>query len=483
MTPPDHKTSRPRKRRWLRFTLFALLAVLIGATARYGPAMASVGAGYGAKLLCSGVFVSGRDPEAILTQDLSFLPGIKGEVDRERKTATVTFLFQPVTAVYREGLGSTLAVDGVSVEQLLAQVPPDLTPKTFPEDAPWPLGDGEPETPRPKVDPAAIERALDYAFSEIEGEPQKRTRAALIVYRGHIVGERYAEGLDEKTPLLGWSMTKSVTNALVGRLVQRNQLALDQTRLLPEWGGEGDERGALTLDQLLRMESGLAFEESYFQPRADAVTMLFRSADASALAANKPLAYKPDTHWSYSSGTSNVLCRIMKNTFESDLAAYWSFPRRALFDKLGMRSAVMEVDASGTFVGSSFMYATGRDWARFGLLYLHDGVFAGERILPKGWVEGSGTPTPHSPIGKFGRHFWLNAGEPGAPETRERGQLPADLLLAAGFQGQHVAILPSHDLVCVRLGLSIRESAWDLTPFVKGALEALPSAAAAKTTP
>jgi hypothetical protein len=179
-------------------------------------------------------------------------------------------------------------------------------------------------------------------------------------------------------------MTKSVTNALVGILVGQGKLSVDEPAPVPEWSGPDDPRGAITLDQMLRMSSGLEFGEIYEDPRSDVCLMLFSVRDAAAYAADKPLETGPGGKWYYSSGTTNIISRIVRDSVGGTQADYFAFPRRALFDRIGMRSAIIEPDPSGTFVGSSYMYATARDWARFGLLYLQDGVWEGERILPEG---------------------------------------------------------------------------------------------------
>ena len=196
--------------------------------------------------------------------------------------------------------------------------------------------------------------------------------------------------------MLGWSMTKSVTNALIGILVKQGKLSLDQLAPVPEWSDPADPRHAITLDQLMRMSSGLEFSEDYADLTTGVTQMLYNTDDMGAYAAAAPLEAEPDGVWNYSSGTANIVSRIVRDTVGGSDEEYLTFPRRALFDPIGMTSAVMEPDASDTFVGSSYMYATARDWARFGLLFLQDGMWEGERILPEGWVDYSITPTPLS---------------------------------------------------------------------------------------
>jgi CubicO group peptidase (beta-lactamase class C family) len=267
-------------------------------------------------------------------------------------------------------------------------------------------------------------------------------------------------------PLPGWSMAKSVTAALAGVLVARGAWRLDARLAAPEWRAPGDPRAAITLADLLGMKSGLAFVERYGDPLSDVNVMLWASGDTGAFAAGKPLARPPGTHWEYASGTTNILARAMRDPLGPDYAA---FPRRALFGPAGMASAVLEPDASGTFVGSSFMYATARDWARLGLLFLGDGVLDGERILPAGWARTAATPAV--PGSRFGAHWWLRLKRPpGAPAA----PLPADVFHAGGHAGQNISVVPSRALVIVRLGHSVGEGAWDHEAFAARIIAAIP---------
>lgn len=318
-----------------------------------------------------------------------------------------------------------------------------------------------------------LDTVLDQAFKESNPEHQRRTRAVVIVHKGHIVAERYATGIGPDTPLIGWSMTKSVINALAGTLVKDGRLAIDGPVPLPEWQKPGDPRGRITLDELLRMSSGLRFDEDMANPMADVMQMLLGTADMSMYAAAKNLGATPGAKWQYSSGTSNIIARVIRNVLSND-QEYWTYPRRALFDRLGMTGAVMETDAAGTFVGSSFMYATAREWARFGMLYLQDGVWDGQRILPEGWVEYTRSPAPSDPRKHYGAHFWLVVPD----EYRgSGGSLPDDVFHAAGHEAQFVTIVPSRDAVIVRLGLTRYADAWDQVAFVRDVLAALGPAA------
>jgi CubicO group peptidase (beta-lactamase class C family) len=435
------------------------------------------GSGYKAKALASGVFVSGREAERVIRDDLSDGPWVlvSGRVDLEERSASARALgLVRSRAICREGLGCTL-VKGLTEEEIRSQPydPPPVS-EVDPGEIPWPNGDALPDgPPQPAdVDAAKLDAAVDEVFAEPADSGKRETRAVVVVYRGRIIAERYAEGFDAGTPLPGWSMTKAVMGALVGIRVGQGALDLHAAAPVPEWRGPGDPRAAITLDQLLRMSSGLAFGETK-DSNSDMVTMLFDRGDAAAYAAEKPLEHPPDTHWQYSSGTANVVSRIVRHSFKGDQAAHFGFPRRALFDRIGMRSAVIEPDASGSFVASSFMFATARDWARFGLLFLEGGVWEGERILPEGWVEYSTRPTPRAPRGRYGAHWWLNAGEPDDPSDRPWPDLPTDTFSTRGHEGQEVVVVPSRELVLVRLGQSRPENAYSSNDFGAAVLAAI----------
>jgi CubicO group peptidase (beta-lactamase class C family) len=249
-----------------------------------------------------------------------------------------------------------------------------------------------------------------------------------------------------------------VLAALVGVAVEEGRLALHAPAPVPEWSDPGDPRHAITLDQLLRASSGLAFDEHYGTTN-DVSRMLFTEPDTGAFAARSPLAAPPDTVWSYSSGTSNLIARMLRDAFDRDLAAMVRWSRERFFGPAGLTSAYLEPDASGTFVASSFAFMTARDWARFGELHRRDGVWNGRRVLPEGWVRYVTTPTPAAPEGIYGAHWWLNAGDPADPARRMWPKVPRDAYAARGHSGQYVVVVPSAKLVVVRLGLSLCEEA------------------------
>ena len=460
----------------LRFSSAAVLIAATLACSGLGQTLQS-GAGYKAKELASRVFVSGREAERVIRDDLSDGPMVlvSGRVDPEDHSASARALgVVRSKAICREGLGCTL-VKGLTEDEIRSQpYDPPTAPAADPSTVLWPSGDALPDGPpqTASIDAAKLDAALDQVFAEPSDSGRRETRAVVVVHRGRVIAERYAEGFDAQTPLPGWSMTKSVIGALVGIRVRQGALDLQAPAPVPEWRSAGDPRGEITLDQLLRMSSGLAFGETK-DSNSDMVTMLFDRGDAAAYAAAKPLEHPPDSHWHYSSGTSNIVSRILRHSFGGDQAAYFRFPREALFDRIGMGSAVIEPDASGSFVASSFMFATARDWARFGLLFLEGGVWEGERILPEGWVEYCTTPAPRAPQGRYGAHWWLNAGDLDDPSDRPWPDMPADTFSARGHEGQEVVVIPSRELVLVRLGQSRPESTYSSNDFGAAVLAAI----------
>jgi CubicO group peptidase (beta-lactamase class C family) len=455
----------------------ALLAVGLGIWGyRTVDDMAEVGTANKAMLLCSAVFVSGRDPDEVLAAELAGpeLDRIDAEIDRQARSVTASMLWANAEAVHRPGIGCTRLV-GVSAEALHDQVDlealppaPDLATEN------WPRGDRIGETEALPFDRAALDAVLDGAIAEPDPEAPRATRAVVVVWRGELIGERYAPGFDASMPLTGWSMTKSLTNALIGLRVMDGTLELEASAPVPEWQDPEDPRSAITLDQLLRMSSALEFGEVYGSVRSDAVQMLFgpKGRDMGGFAASKPLVGPPDSVWNYSSGTTNLVQRILRDSFD-DLEAYHGFVRGRLLHPLGMTRTTIAPDASGTMVGSSFGYATARDWARLGLLFLQDGVWEGERLLPEGWVDYSTRPTPEAPQGSYGAHWWLNAGTPDDAADRPWPELPPGAYSASGFEGQYTMVVPSHDLVVVRQGYTPEQGRWSMAEFTARVMETL----------
>jgi CubicO group peptidase (beta-lactamase class C family) len=457
---------------WL---IAAAVAGGAAAAAYYYP-IAKLGSGILAKTVCSGVFVSHRSPEKVREEDLTGppyeplekFPEPKIAWDAKRVTASFFDLGRQ-TAIFREGFGCTL-VDGTTEDGLRAQSAGLPSATASDPEALWPEGERVDLEAIPLgVDRAALKAGVEAAFAEPDPKhPSRRTRALVVVHDERIVAERYAPGFDATMPLLGWSMAKTAINTLVGLRVKDGKLAVTDRALLPEWR---DVRHEITLDQLLHMTSGLAFKEDYGADDRDVREMLFIEDDKSGFAAAKPLEHAPGTFWSYSSGTTNIIARVLHQTF-ADERDYLRFPRERLFEPIGMHSAILEPDAAGIFVGSSYLYATARDWARLGLLYLRDGMWQGKRLLPEGWVAESLKPEPHAPDARYAAQIWLKLDEAADSKSPDLGEppLPEDTYYMLGHDGQIVAIVPSRDLVIVRLGLT-RDSAWDpaldLAPIVQ----------------
>jgi len=428
----------------------------------------NVATGYTAKAVCSYHFLTGQDLDSIMAELPSnpLVPFLRPQIDETKGQAVVTLLGWAAKqkAILRPGLGCTLLAGKGPFETRLPQISEakPLDPKQS-----WPLGEAITTERSP-----ALEAVLDKWFQNPDPENPRRTRAILVVKDGQIIAERYGEGFDKNTLFQGWSMTKSVTNALLGILVQQGKLDIYAPAPVPEWQSSDDPRKAITIDQLIRMSSGLNFIEDYGDLSTGITQMLYNKNDMAAFAASEPLVGDPDTIWNYSSGTANILSRIIRDTIGGDVTDYWAFPQEALFHRINMNSAIIEPDASGTFVGSSYMYTTARDWARFGLLFLQDGVWNGERILPEGWVEYSRTPTPPS-LGEYGGMWWLNLSEPGKPpETKEWPGMPDDIYYASGHDGQDVLIFPSQNMIVVRLSVS-RGGSWDMAEFLADVMTAV----------
>jgi CubicO group peptidase (beta-lactamase class C family) len=422
-----------------------IVAVIGGALWLYvrPPELLRVGDGYAAKIVCSNVFMAGRDPDAVLAEDVQ-APGnpllrlIRVSVNREegKVSARILGLFAPGHALYRGAFGCTSVPDGDFNAAMNAAPEEDLAAPP-PSDDLWPEGERVAAANNGKLAPLLADEAL--AGPEM--------RAIVVVHNGRIVAERYGDGFDARTPLLGWSMTKTVNAALVGRVMLSGKLNFDDAKLFAAWHGDG--RAAITLADLLGMESGLAFNEDYGAV-ADVTRMLYLDPDMVTLPVNAALEDKPGQRFRYSSGTAVLLSRIWMDRLGDPQSAF-DYPRDALFGPLGMSSAVLEVDARGTFAGSSYLYATARDWARFGQFLIQDGVWNGQRLLPEGFVATMRTSTQSSG-GKYTQaQAWLAA--PGGDLSAAAG-LPGDTFWLEGHDGQSVAIVPSAGLIVVRMGLT-----------------------------
>ena len=447
-----------------------ILIVSIGVAVYYASQAFPIITGYGAKNLCSCAYLSGRSQQSVLDNELSAFPLSLGtfELHPEDSSATATvFGFAEHKAIYRKGLGCTL-INEMTEEELRKQR--FNLPKTLPnqDSIAWPMGNLVRDTVIQGIDYALLNKTVEDAFAEPGEKKNRRTRAILVIYDGQIVAEKYADGFDKNTRQLGWSMAKSVTNSLIGILVRDGKLSLNDAAPFEEW--KNDKRSAITIHNLMQMSSGLRWEENYSKP-CDATNMLFKAKDAGLLASHSPYESEPGKIFEYSSGTSNMLGWIIRNSVGD--SAYYSFASERLFKKTGMHSMILEPDAGGTYVGSSYAFATPRDWGRFGLLFLNDGMFNGERILPEGWSEYSSTPCEGAPMGEYGAQFWLNAGSKSDVVKRVYPDVPQDLYWADGYEGQNVFILPSKDLVVVKLSQS-SGNYLDDNQFLANIIKALP---------
>ena len=427
--------------------------VLTAARARDVPKVAT---GFVANILCSGTFVSGLDPDRVFSETTAAMPGagliswaLDYKLDRTRKDVVVTLLgLGRSHAVYREGLGCYLDHgDGVT-DAALPATEGKPQPALLPDIAGPSLV--APATPQ-------LGAALDRAFAEPDQPPFRRTKAVIVVRDGRIVAERYAEGYGIDTPILGFSATKSVISALIGILVREGKLTLDQPAPVAAWQAAGDPRHAITLDHLLRHTAGLALGSSLSASLGAALEpvnrMKFMESDMAAYAESIELETPPGSAWNYHDGNTIILSHLIRNAAGGRVSDVLRFARQELFGPLGMRKVTLEFDAAGTPEGSSQMLATARDWARFGMLYLNDGVVGGKRILPEGWVNYSASPTPNAWVG-YGAGFWTNRGDSYGAIYRSEHGWPRDAFFAKGTIGQYVIVVPSERLVIVRLGTS-----------------------------
>ena len=305
---------------------------------------------------------------------------------------------------------------------------------------------------------------LEQAFAAPSTELLAQTHALVIVQGGRLVCERYNQGFGPDATYPSWSMAKSITHALVGLAVGEGRLDVHEPADAPEWRAPGDPRGAVTLDQLLRMSSGLQWIEEYLPDRpSDVIAMLFGEgqADVARFAAGFPLAHRPDSFFYYSSGTTNIVARALARAIGASGPGFEAFMRERLFRPLGMASPIPKFDAAGTFIGSSFCFASAQDFARFGLLYLRDGVWNGRRLLPEGWVDYARTPTyqqPDAGSGPYGAHWWLGLGGPGS-------------FSANGYEGQFTVCVPDLDLILVRHGATPADKSETLKAWIGGVVD------------
>ncbi|HEY3847468.1 MAG TPA: serine hydrolase [Acetobacteraceae bacterium] len=441
------RSRRGKLRIWLVAALAAV--AVLGAAILYvrpdRPLRAATGTV--AQTLCTEVFVSKLAAADVYRETLAPAQGLRllsnhlhWSVDLERHEARSDWFghFRS-TAVFRGPAGCMLLRG-----QQPAPPPPML--------APFPAAQ-LPDIAGPQIvepsDPALV-HALDHIFAEPATGPRRQIKAVVVVKDGQVIAERYAPGIGIDTPLLGYSVSKLVINALVGILAGEGKLSVAAPAPVNAWATAGDPRHAITLDDLLRMTSGLAIPER--DTGYDAVSrMLFIEPDMAGFAAHALLAHPPGEVWAYTSGNTLLVARIVTNAVGGTETDVLNFARSALFGPLGMRTAVIETDATGTPVGSTFILASARDWARLGLLYLNDGVVGGRRVLPEGWVS----YTKRSTLGTdYGAGVFINDSASNAARGRIRAGMPADAFFASGRLGQRIYIMPSQRLVVVRFGVT-----------------------------
>ena len=451
--------------------LILLLAALLVALWLRPPDLLRIGANYSAKIVCSNVFLAGRDPDEVLRTDvhgpgIALLQLMRISVDRQRHVVRAGLLgfIGDGLAVDRPNTGCAVVPDGnldfaIHVNKIAAQAGTSAVTTIAPDPgtAPlWPDGNTVATTP-------ALDRLL--ADDTLTGSGM---RAVVVVDHGRIVAERYATGFSAATPLLGWSMAKTVVAGLVGVFVKEGRLTLDQSAGWATPGGDGRER--IRIADLLSMSSGLHFNEGYGAV-SDITRMLYLEPDMSEFARAQPLAHPVGEFWSYSSGTANILSRIVQDAggrLGAGVAA------EKIFRPLGMASALIETDEDGTLVGSSYMYATARDWARYAQFLLQDGAWRGQEMLPRGYVAMMASPVAAS-RGQYGHGLvWLwgsDAVTPGKNPDTAFG-IPADTFWMEGHDGQSIAIMPSRQLAVVRLGLTPASDHYQPQPLIKAILEA-----------
>jgi len=413
--------------------------------------------GFASKSVASGHFLDNRSLETIQQgdNDIDKVDWATNEINNTEKfTTSKVYGLKKRKAIYREGLGATLIDDDFDVSK------PYEVPKRIQlnNNLPFPYGNSEPkDTLFTNVDYQKLNQTVTNAFDK-KGLKSKRTRAVIVIYKDKIIAEKYDVGFSKNSKILGWSMTKSLTTTYFGILQKQGKINIMNQAPIVAW--KNDKRKKITINDLLHMNSGLEWEEDYGKI-SDVTKMLFLSKNMTTSQIEKPLVGKPNNKWNYSSGTTNLLSGILRQQFETH-QEYLDFWYSSLLDKIGMHSALVETDMEGNFVGSSYGWANTRDWAKFGLLYLHKGNWNGEQLFEESWAKYVATPTNTS-NGAYGAHFWLNAGG-------NFPSVPRDMFYCSGYQGQMVAIFPSQNLVVVRMGLS---EEFDFNGFLSGIVGSL----------
>ncbi|WP_064967677.1 serine hydrolase domain-containing protein [Tenacibaculum ovolyticum] len=433
--------------------ILLLILIILAVAVYYNYSKLNILAGYSAKNTASSVFLANRSLEFTDNNDNDFSPInlTSDEINEEQKSATGSvFGLLKRKAVYREGLGAVLIND----EYDSSNKP--LTPKrTKPDNTTsFPFGNADQkDTLFSNIDYKKLNETIDTIFND-----RNKTRSVLVLYKGKIIAEKYDTGFNKNSKQLGWSMTKSITSTIIGILQCKGKMNVTSANLFDEW--KNDERKNITTHNLLQMNSGLEWLEDY-NTISDVTKMLFLEKDMTKTQIGKPLIGKANQTWNYSSGTTNLLSGIIRKQFNTH-QEYLDFWYSALIDKIGMNSMVIETDMSGNFVGSSYGWATTRDWAKLGLLYLQNGEWNGEHLFDKDWVNYATTPTPTS-NNSYGAQIWLNAGG-------KHPDAPKNMYSFNGYKGQNVFILPNQNLVIVRTGLTKNA---DMNTLLKGIITSI----------
>ena len=404
-----------------------------------------------AKIVCSAVFVSGREAaDAARNSAYFFMP--RAEQDQvtyvvDPGARAVKASFGGVTREARDHGDQGCIIENLDKPGIHFKPVPVRTALPPAESQPWPMGDRPDATPFPAgVDAAVLSKATDAAFAD----PAGLTQAFLVVYKGRIVAERYAPGVTKDTQLESWSMGKSITATLFALLVKDGTYTLDQPAPVPLWRAPGDPRGAIRNIDLLQMSAGLKFVGNQEPGGTPPTTVLDHyyiytgGIDAFEYSITRPVEFPAGTDGRYRNSDPLTIGYLVKRAVQARGEEYLTWPQRRLFDRIGIRRQVLETDPYGNFLLTGYDYGTARNWARLGMLHLQDGMWQGERILPEGWSTFVSTPAPAWRRPEYGGFFWLNG--------VGNWNLPATTYLAAGAGGQNTWIVPSHDLVIVRMG-------------------------------
>jgi hypothetical protein len=459
----------------IQSVIVLILALSVGGCALPTPgSVIRIATGNVSHILCSMVFVSALDPDQVYADALRPEPGMglidwamHREVDRVHRRVTANFAGMFTSeAVYHEGRGCTLVYGATGAGGLPMNAP--LEAKSSAQAVPEIAGSQIVEAADSK-----LRLAVEHAFADSESAPVRRTKAVVVVHDGHLIAERYAPGYGIDTPLLGNSATKSVTSALIGILVRQGHLSLHEPAPVPSWTSSGDPRHMVTIDELLRMTSGLPPDERRgafdLAPR-----MWYLRDDMGSFAESEQPDAKPGVVWHYSNAGYQILSQIIRDAVGGRGEDVTRFAHDELFAPLGMRTATLELDGTGAPIGSKFMLASARDWARFGMLYLNDGIANGRLILPEGWVRYSASPTLDT---GYGAGFWTNTNPgtvPGWGAPWGLPGVPRDTFFARGYLGQYVVVVPSEQLVVVRFGFARKfDDAEGVAHLVAEVIEAL----------